>query len=76
MECSSNELPFHSAISASNNGVFVVWGEGTDPNFHTNILFKSSATAGSIFDRTISLTNHQGNPGVQSNSPAISSSAS
>jgi len=56
-----------SSISSTDIGVYIVWEDHTPGA--PDILFKSSQTNGATFDRTINLSNNDG----QSFSPAISS---
>jgi hypothetical protein len=62
----SDGFSFHSSLAAADNSVFIVW-EDHIPGA-PDILFKSSKTAGVTFDRTINLSNNEG----QSFSPTIS----
>lgn len=62
----SDGFSFHSSIAAADNSVFVVWEDHTQGA--PDILFKSSQTAGATFERTINLSNNEG----QSFSPTIS----
>ena len=63
----SDGVSSHSSVSASGNSLYVVWEDHTPGA--PDILFKSSQTTGATFDRTINLSNNDG----QSFSPAISS---
>lgn len=62
----SDGISFHSSLAATDNNVFAVWEDHTPGA--PDILFKSSQTAGATFDRTINLSNNEG----QSFSPTIS----
>ncbi|MGH9925943.1 MAG: hypothetical protein ACRD5B_11270 [Nitrososphaeraceae archaeon] len=66
LETNSDGFSFHSSLAAADNSVFIVW-EDHIPGA-PDILFKSSQTAGVTFDRTINLSNNEG----QSFSPTIS----
>jgi hypothetical protein len=62
----SDGFSFHSSLAAVDNSIFIVWEDHTPGA--PDILFKSSQTAGVTFDRTINLSNNDG----QSFSPTIS----